>query len=299
MVPQKPITPLDSAALWLIAAVWGVNIVATKYALLHVPPFLSSTLRFALTAAVLIPFMRPKPGALGPLAIAGLLTALHFGIQTVGLWMARDLAPMIIAMQIWIPAAAVLASVFLKERIGAPRIAGIALSFVGIFVLAAAPSLVSQLGAFALVALASALYGAVSVYVRRAPGVHPLAFQAWIGLAALATLGPISAFTEHDHLATIEAAGWGPLAAIAFGAIASSVIANALMFSLVQKYEVARTTPYMFATPVIAIALGAVALGDKVTPQVLVGGAITMAGVAVAALAERRALRVVAKEAKS
>jgi len=278
----------DSAALWLIASIWGVNIVATKYALLHLTPFLAAGLRFALTAALLIPFLMPKAGTWKPLAITGLLTAAHFGVQSLGLWRAHDLAPMVIAMQLWIPAAALFGSVFLQERVGSQRLIGIAASFAGIIVLAAAPSLFKQWDAFVLVALASIAYGGVSVYVRRTPRVHPLAYQAWIGLAALATLGPLSAVTEHDHAQQIASAGWGPLLALAFSAIGSSIIANALMFALVQKYEVARTTPYMFATPVIAMMLGAAALGDKLTPQILIGGAVTLAGVAVTALAERR-----------
>lgn len=160
-------------------------------------------------------------------------------------------------------------------------------SFLGIVVLAADKSVIPQLFSFALVSIASIMYGGVSVYVRRSPAVHPLAYQAWIAIAALATLGPLSLVTEPNPVAEIAQAGWLPLAALAFGAVASSVVGNAMMFSLVQKYEVARTTPYMFVTPVIAVALGAWLLGDTITTQFLIGGAITMAGVAFTALAER------------
>ncbi len=287
MNAPKPIAPADVAALCLIAAIWGVNNVLAKYVLLHLPPFLSSSIRFGMTAAVLVMFWRPAAGAFKPLSTVGLLTALHFGVQSVGLWMAHDLAPMVIAMQLWIPASTIFASLFLHERMGARRIVGVVISFAGIFVLAADASIIPQLLSFALVGLASVIYGGVSVFVRRSPPVHPLAYQAWIAIAAVATLGPLSLATEHDQAQTIAAAGWGPIAALAFSAFVSSVVANALMFGLVQKYEVARTTPYMFATPVIAIALGAWLLGDTITGQFLIGGAITLAGVAFTALAER------------
>lgn len=290
--PRAAIAPLDVAALCLIATVWGVNNVLAKYVLLYLPPFLSSSIRFGITAAVLFMFWRPAAGAFKPLSIAGLLTATHFGIQAVGLWLARDLAPMVIAMQLWIPATAIFGSIFLGERLGARRILGIVISFAGIVILAAAPSIIPQLLSFALVGLASVIYGGVSVFVRRSPPVHPLAYQAWIAIAAVVTLGPLSLITETNHAQQIAAAGWGPLAALTFSALVSSVVANALMFRLVQKYEVARTTPYMFATPIIAIALGAMFLGDTLTPQFLVGGAVTMAGVIVTALAERSFKRV-------
>jgi len=291
MSQSQPIAPRDAAALVLIAVIWAVNTVLTKYALVHLPPFLASSIRFAITAVVLVTFMPPKQGALPWLAMIGLLTALHFGIQSVGLWLAHDLAPMVIAMQLWIPASAIMASVFLRERMGARRMAGVAISFLGIVVLAAEPTLAPQLFAFGLVGIASILYGGVSVVVRRGPAVHPLAYQAWIALAALATFVPISAVSESNHVALVQQAGWGPIAALAFAAFASSVVANAMMFSLVRKYEVARTTPYMFLTPVLAVAFGVMFLGDPITAQFLAGCAITLAGVFVTALAERQLSR--------
>lgn len=60
------------------------------------------------------------------------------------------------------------------------------------------------------------------------------------------------------------------------------------MFRLVQKYEVSRTTPYLLLTPVISFTLAALILGDRITPQILLGAALTIAGVILVAVAERR-----------
>lgn len=292
MLPtNQPITPRDAVLLLLIAAIWGVNIAATKYAFLYLPPLFASVLRFVMSAGLLLMFWKPAPGTLKPLALIGLLTAAHFGIQAIGVWQARDLSPMVIAMQLWIPASAVFASIFLGERIGAWRISGIAISLLGVTVLAADESMLSQLWPFTLVAIASCMYGGVSVMVRRGPVVHTLAYQAWIALCCIVTLAPISAVTEQGQIEAARAADWTVYAALAFGAVSSTIIANAIMFTLVKRYEVARTTPYMFITPVIAIWLGIVWLGDPVTPQLLAGCLVTMAGVALVALAERRAPR--------
>lgn len=285
---STPITRQDQATLILIAMIWGVNTVGTKYALLHLPPLLASCIRFAVTALLLVAFVRPAAGTWRPLAVVGFATALHFGIQIIGLWLARDLSPMVIAMQLWIPASAIFASIFLGERMGARRIAGVAVAFSGIVLLAADGSVLSQWGAFALVGIASCIYGGVSVLVRRNPPIHTLTYQVWIALASLSVMAPLSTVTEHDQIGALHAGGWGPVLALVLGGIFSTIVANALMFELVKKYEVARTTPYMFLTPVIAIALSAVVFHDPITPQFLVGGVITMAGVALVALAERR-----------
>ena len=68
----------------------------------------------------------------------------------------------------------------------------------------------------------------------------------------------------------------------------SSLVANAFMFRLVQTYEVSRITPYMLATPVVSFSLAALVLGDAITPRILVGAGLAMAGVALVAFAERR-----------
>ena len=50
-------------------------------------------------------------------------------------------------------------------------------------------------------------------------------------------------------------AHWIVWAALIFGGLISSIVANAFLFQLVQKYEVSRTTPYLLMTPVISFTL--------------------------------------------
>ena len=65
------------------------------------------------------------------------------------------------------------------------------------------------------------------------------------------------------------------------------MIATGLLFWLVQRREAGRVTPYLLATPVVSIAIGWGLMGDVLTPQILIGAALAMAGVGVVALAER------------
>lgn len=277
-------------ALALIALVWGVNNLFAKLAVDAMPPLLTAGLRFAIALIVLLPMLRlPARGGLAMLALVALMTGLvHQGIQYVGLAMARDLAPMVIAMQLWIPASVGFAALWLGERVGPWRAAGIGAAFLGIGALAAEPTVFSQLGALTLVALAAAIYGAAAVLVRRAPVVHPLTYQAWICAFATPGLFLASAAFESGQWEAMRDAPWTIWAAIVFAALASSVAANALMFRLVQRYEVSRTTPFLFISPVIGVGLGVAVLGDPLTWQILLGGALTLAGVALVAMAERR-----------
>jgi O-acetylserine/cysteine efflux transporter len=69
------------------------------------------------------------------------------------------------------------------------------------------------------------------------------------------------------------------------------VIATGLLFWLVQRREAGRVTPYLLATPVVSIAIGAGLMGDVLTPQILAGAAATIGGVGLVALAESRLKR--------
>ena len=112
--------------------------------------------------------------------------------------------------------------------------------------------------------------------------------QAWIALATAPTMIAGSALFETGQIAAAIAAPWYAWAAIAFGGVVSSIVANAFMFRLVQRYEVSRTTPYLLMTPVISFALAVFVLGNQITPQILIGAALTIGGVGLVALAERR-----------
>lgn len=278
----------DVAFLILIASIWGCNAVLTKIALGSVPPLFLSVVRFSVTLLVLVPFIKPIGPMWKPmLAVAALTGPLHFGLQFVGLNMARDLAPMIIAMQLWIPATVALAAIFLNEKAPLARVLGILASLIGIGVLVFEPSVFVQMSAFGLVALASVGYAGASIVMRKYGALDPVQAQAWLAIVTIPTLALASFGTETDQLRSLVFAPPIVWFAILFAALMSGLIANVGMWKMIQRYEVSRTTPYSLLTPVIAILLGIVILGDPVSSQLLLGCGLSLGGVAVVALVKR------------
>ena len=291
MSAARAFAPLDLARLISIALIWGVNNVMAKLALNALPPLFTVCLRFLIVLGAVIWLVAPLPAGKvrAMLAMLLLVGPVHFGIQYTGLAMAHELAPMVIAMQLWIPCSVLFAGLVLGERIGALRQAGVGLAFLGVGALSFDPIVFHQLGALALVAGAAACYGLGAVMVRRiGAAIDPWAVQAWIALVTAPVMGLGSAAIEHNQFAAAAAAPWWVWAFVAFGAIVSGIIANAFMFRLVQTYEVSRTTPYLLLTPLISFLMAALVLGDHVSARVALGGALTLAGVALVALAERR-----------
>lgn len=287
---SRAFAPLDFVQLISIAVIWGANNVAAKIAVDAFPPLMTATLRFAVVLIALWPWLKPLPReAVRPmLAMVALVGPAHFGIQYVGLSLAHDLTPMIVGMQLWVPFSVLFAALLLKEPIGPLRAAGVGLAFAGVAAMTFDPIVFAQGGALVMIAVAAAAYGMGAVIVRRIPGVDAWTMQVWIALATAPVCGIGSALFERGHIDAAREASWIAWGCVLFGAIASSLIANAFMFKLVQRYEVSRTTPYLLLSPLIAFALAAVVLGDQVTSRIALGAAVTLSGVLLVALAERR-----------
>ena len=288
---SRAFAPLDLLQIVAVATIWGVNNVAAKVALFSFPPLMTVAMRFAIVLIALAPWIKAPPRQGLPLLLPMLLCVgpLHFGIQYFGLYLARDLAPMVVAMQLWAPASVVFAALVLGERVGALRWAGVALAFLGAASMNFDPAVFAQWAPLALVAGAACMYGLGAALVRKiGAGPNPWVMQTWIALLSAPTMIAASATLEHGQLEAMRSAPWYAWACVAFGAIVSSIVANAFMFRLVQRYEVSRTTPYLLLSPVISFALAAFVLGDHITARIIAGAAATLAGVVLVALAEGR-----------
>lgn len=289
--PSRAFTPTDFLQLIAIALIWGVNNVLAKIAVDAFPAMMTVFLRFLIVLVAVFFMLRlPPKERWGAFALVLIFVGpLHFGVQYVGLKLADEIAPMVVAMQLWAPASVVFAALLLKEVVGPLRWAGVAIAFVGAASMNFDPAVLAQGGALALVALSACFYGIGAVFVRMlGGGVSAWAMQAWIALATAPTMAIGSLAFESGHIEAARHAPWIAWAAIIFGAIVSSIIANAFMFRLVQRYEVSRTTPYLLMTPVVSFVLAALVLGDSITPQILIGAGLTMVGVVLVAVAERR-----------
>jgi O-acetylserine/cysteine efflux transporter len=292
MIPvQRTFAPLDFLQLIAIALIWGANNLFAKLTVDALPAMMTAALRFGLVLATLFMWLKPPPKGKRGLFFATILCVgpLHFGVLYTGLKLAHALSPMVVVMQLWAPASVVFAALLLKESVSPLRWGGAGLAFLGAASMNFDPAVLAEGWALVCVAAASAIYGLGAVLVRRlGVGLDPWASQAWIALATAPLLALCSLLFETRQIEAARNAHWTVWFFIAFGAIGSSIVANAFMFRLVQRYEVSRTTPYLLFTPVITFALAGLVMGDRITPQIAIGAAATMGGVALVALAERR-----------
>jgi O-acetylserine/cysteine efflux transporter len=272
--------PLDWAAAFTVIFIWALNFVVAKVGVSEFPPLFLLALRFALVAVLLAPFLKPLYGAWKPmLALSVVLGGLHFGLLFVGL-QEVDAGPAAIAIQLAVPFSAILAWIVYRERMGAWQITGLVIAFTGVYALAGDPARSPDPMYFGLVVAGALAWACANILIKRLVAVRPIVVNAWLALMATPQLFAMSALLETGQLRAVAEAGWRGWGAIGYMAVAASIIAYGLWYYLIGKYEMNRVVPLTLLAPVLAVFLAAAILEEPLTLNIVIGGAVTITGVA-------------------
>jgi len=137
--------------------------------------------------------------------------------------------------------------------------------------------------------VASACWALATVFVRQTPGAKPLQVQALTAVVAAPALLAMSFGFETEVVERVRTAAPLAWACVAFAGVVSTIGASALLFWLVQRREAGRVTPYFLLTPLVSCTIGVLFMGDALSPQLVIGAAATMGGVALVALTAKKA----------
>lgn len=180
---------------------------------------------------------------------------------------------------------------FPEEKPTMRRIGGLALGFIGILIVVGVwQGFVddSGIGVLALVA-AIACYGTAFPFVRRylsgtgdRPAVPPISLATGLMLCGLIVTGPVVLFTGVlDPPQGSSVSGASILALAALG-IFGSGIAYVLSFYVVQNSDATTSSTVTYLTPLVAVIVGAIVLGEHITWNEPVGGVLVVLGAAIA-----------------
>jgi len=280
----------------LICLAWGGNFLASAYALKHFPPFLFTALRLLVVLVCLAPFLRPiASGQRWRLVVVALLSgAIHFALNFWALKRAGDISSVAIALQSYIPMSALLAVLWLRERIGWRTGAGIAIAFGGVLVLGFDPLVLDAPAALLMTLTAAFCLAVATIMMRELQGVSLFELQAWTAALGIPFLFAVGMAIEPPAWPYIATASWRDWAGVLYSGLVASLVGHGLMYWLVQRHPVSQVTPYLLLAPVFAITLGVLVWGDRLGPKLVVGGAMVLGGVLIVALRAVTKRRVVA-----
>lgn len=273
----------------LVAALWGGNFVAVKLGTEQFPPIFLVALRFSAVAALMLPFVGRLPRrCLGPvLAVSVTLGGLHFSLMFMGLERI-EASTASIGTQLGVPFSTLLAVLLFKEQLGWRRSLGIVVAFAGVVVLAGAPQVADDLLGLGLIVAAAFAWAVANNIIKRYGPFNPYQLTAWMALFAVPQLLLVSLLVEQGQLASLQAADWVGWTALGYIVLGSSLIAYTLWYGLINSNPVSRVVPFTLLAPVFAIIASALLLGERITWPLVLGGAITITGVALCEMTLRR-----------
>jgi O-acetylserine/cysteine efflux transporter len=275
--------------LVLMNLVWGLNLIASKIGVAQLPPILFTALRFGSLAIFLLPLLKIHRGQMGNLFLAAMLTGpAAFSLLFLGVFYAEDAATVAIASQMGVPFSTLLSIWLLGETIRWRRTLGITLAFGGMVIISFEPRVFAYWEGMALV-VASTFFGSLGlIFVKRLYNIKALELQAWIAVAGGSTLMLLSLMFEQGQWEAIQAADWKAWTALAFTTLMSSLLAHTAWYYLVSKYPVTSLSPITLLSPLFGIFFGVTLLNDQLSSRMLLGGAVTLIGVFIVVMREKR-----------
>jgi O-acetylserine/cysteine efflux transporter len=294
-VANEPVTleGRDLAFLIVINLIWGLNLIASKIGVGQFPPVFFTALRFGSLAIVLVPFLRVHRGQMTTLLIACAFTGpAAFALLFCGVSLVKDASMVAIASQMSVPFSTILSVWLLGETIRWRRRLGIVLAFAGIMLIGFDPRVFAYWEGLMLVVASCFVSSLGLIFMKRLKNIRALQLQAWVAVAGGPTLLLFSLAGETGQWQAVLDADWRGWAALFFTAVMSSLVAHTGWYYLVSRYPVTSLSPLTLLSPLFGVVFGVTLLHDHLTTRMLIGGAITLVGVFIVLLREKRLIDV-------
>lgn len=290
----------DRIEFVLLSAIWGASFLFMRVAAPEFGPIPLTGIRLAIAAVLLVGFLawrgeaRKVLDSALPLAALGVLnSALPFALfayATLSIT-AGATAVMNASTPLF---AGLIAYFWLRERLSAPKIAGLLIGLAGVVILVwnrtSFGSGGSSWAPFAALA-ASLSYGIAANYTRqRLQNVPPLVSAAGSLAAAALLLSPLVVFYWPSVSPSLVS--W--LFAVVLGVV-STALAYLLFFRLISRVGPAKTVTVTYLIPLFGMLWGVIFLGEEITPSMLVATAVILLGTTLATGSWGRVLPIAAK----
>ena len=276
--------------VWLILClIWGSTWIFIKIGLNDLPPITFAAARFVLAVALLLPFIRfrnlPIPRTASAWKLIAITGVLQFSInystvfwseQYISSGLAAVLQAMITVFGL------LLAWIFLPaEKITGLKIFAVCLGIVGVAVIfleqLQVENFMAFLGCVAIVVGAYAAAQASILIKAKAGGIHPAVLLCAQMICGLPPIIVYALAREGDPLSLNWS--WTAIFSVLYLTVVGTIAAFWLYYWLLSRIESTKAMMISLVTPLIAVVIGAVVLGERLPPQTLFGGVLILASI--------------------
>ena len=271
----------DTFIASLVPIFLGFGFVIAKPAFESFPPILLMGVRFTFAALLLIWWFPIPKGYLKKIFFASLIAnTLQYSITYTGLNYI-DASAAVLLVQTEVPFGVIFAFFMLKEKPTIRALIGIAIAFVGVYILTGSPNLEGKFFGISLTIIGSAIWALGQVIVKPlSKEINPLALVAWLALFSGPLLIALSSIIDGDTIKYLSEAKFDHwIIAFYIGFIMQPVTYGCF-------YYVLKNNPLYKVLPIVTMGIpptGLLAaiflLGEKPTQELFIGGAIIIVGV--------------------
>ncbi len=156
-----------------------------------------------------------------------------------------------------------------------------AISFIGVALIAGEPRLDGHYLALAMVIAAACIWSVANIQIKLMGDIDGLSLIAWVGVFAVPQTALGSYLLEDGQAAALAAADWRAWASVAYQAVFVVGIGYGAWYWLLKRYAVNQVMPFMLLMPVFGVTSGVAYLDEPVTLALIAGAALTIFGVGI------------------
>jgi O-acetylserine/cysteine efflux transporter len=263
-----------------VPVIWGMGLVFAKAALDFFPPILLVAFRFGVTALALVWFVKPPWHLMGKIMVIALVSVVVQYSFTFTALKHLDASVTVLFIQAEVPILILLGAVFLGERPSRRKLAGIALTFIGVILIAGDPQLKGAYQPLFLLLVGVTTWAIGQVMIRQLGAVGGFTLIAWVAILSTPQLFVASWVLEDNHWQLIREANWVVWGTVVYLGLVMTALGYGIWYHLLGRYPVNQVAPFLLLLPVTSVIGSVVVLDETLSLAVAMGGAVVIAGVA-------------------
>jgi len=265
-----------------VPVIWGLGFTLAKVAfvLSDFPPILLIAFRFALTTLVLLWLVKPPFGYMHRIFWISVVSAtVQYALTFTGLD-GLNASTAIIVVQLEFPFMVIMAAVVFKDHLSWSQIAGIALAFSGIIMIAGQPQLQDDLLPVFLVIGGAFTWAVGQIMIKKLGGqVGGFTLIAWVAAFATPQLFFASWLFEEGQIQAIRTMNWIGWAVVVYLGLVMTALGYSIWYHLLGKFRISQVGPFLLLLPVTSIAGSVLLLDEQLSKIEFVGAIIVISSV--------------------
>lgn len=267
-----------------VIAIWGINFVVIQIGLRELPPIFLTFLRFFFAAFPAVFFIkRPQIPFKMLFAYAMLMFTLDFAFLFSGMYAGVSSGIASLTLQTQVFFTAILAMIFLKEKLTSWQILGALVAFSGIGLVAInTGGDVNTLGLL-LVEFAALSWAGGNLVSKKIGKVDMFSLVVWGSLVAWPPLLLLSFILEHGKLSveSILNVSWLTIGSVAYLVYPVTLFGFAIWSWLLSRHAASTVAPFTLLVPIFGFSSSALILGEGMQGWKIGAGFLIVSGLVI------------------